>query len=299
MQLVNFLNPSDISIESRVLSKTQVYEQLVENICRHHPLPTCGKELLDLIVKRDAESSPAYKTGIAIPHIRMDGFEDTVVAMMFLQNPIDYDGIKVNWVVLIVTDKSSSRIYLNMVAALLGLSKDTAAMAVLASSADGHAVIHHLKQLKVEVKKDLCIADIMIKNPVSIHPDAYLCEFSTLMSGKEYSVLPVADENSNYLGEVSILGFLSVGVPNYLMMIDNLNFLLSYEPLEHLFEKLDKVQVKEIMSKDEKVLKPEASIIEAVREMIVLNKRSLAVVDKGKLVGLVTAMDIFRKVIKA
>ena len=299
MQLVNFINASDISIESRILNRMQVYQQLVESICRHHPLPKCGNELLDLILKRDAEATTAYSTGIAIPHVRMEGFSDTVIAMTFLQNPVDFEGTRVNWVVLIVTDKSSSKIYLNIVSALLGISKDKDAFSTLASAQDGHSVLHHLRKMGVEVKKDLCIADIMIKNPVRIQPEALLSELSVLMNAREISALPVVDAMDNYLGEVNILNFLGVGVPNYLMMIDNLNFLLSFEPLEHLFEKLDAVHVSEIMNKDDIYLNPEASIIEAVRMMIQHKKRLLCVVDKGKLVGVVTAMDVFRKVIQA
>ena len=53
------------------------------------------------------------------------------------------------------------------------------------------------------------------------------------------------------------------------------------------------------MGEDDVFLRPEASIIEAVSEMIKHEKRYMSVVDKGKLVGVVTAMDIFRKVIQA
>ncbi len=299
MHLTNFLDARNICIERRVLTKEQVYAQMVENICHHRKLPVCGKELLELILKRDREATTAYPTGIAIPHIRMDGFDDTVMAMTFLQNPLDYEGTKVSWVVLIITDKSSSKLYLNMVAALLGVSRDQALSASLTSLQDSHAVIHRLKQLDIEVKKDLTIADIMVQNPVSVGPDTLLRGLSDIMSERDISSVPVTDADGKYLGEVNIINFLKVGVPNYLMMIDNLNFLLSFEPLEHLFEKLDEVSVKEIMIRDEKTLGPHASIIEAVSEMIKHNKRSLAVLDNGRLVGVVTAMDIFRKVIQA
>jgi PTS system nitrogen regulatory IIA component len=276
-----------------------VYRLLVYRICHHHKLPTCGKELLDMILKRDEEAPTAYPSGIAIPHIRLDGFQDTVVAMAFLQNPLDYEGRQISWVVLIITDISSSKLYLNMVAALLGLSKNPEAMRNLASCADGHAAFHLLKQMNVEIKKDITIADIMIREPVKIHPEERLRQLGALYSEHGFSMIPVVDENDRYLGEINILNFLRVGVPDYLMMMDNLNFLLSFEPLERLFEKLDEVRAREIMSTDEKYLLPEASVIEAVFEMIQRQKRYICVVDKGRLVGVVTAMDIFRKVIQA
>jgi CBS domain-containing protein len=51
------------------------------------------------------------------------------------------------------------------------------------------------------------------------------------------------------------------------------------------------------MATDEKTLSPKTSIIEAVFLMFTNKKRYLSVVKEGKLVGLVTAMDILTKVI--
>lgn len=299
MQLASFLNAQDICVEQRILTKMQVYEILVERICHHHKLPICGKKLLDMVIKRDEEAPTAYNTGICIPHIRMEGFQDTVVAMAFLQNPIDMDGIKVSWVVLIITDISSSKLYLNMVAALLRISKDESIMRLLASAHDGHGVLHHLRTMAVDIKKDLTIEDIMILNPIAVKPQQTLKELGMIMHDNGFSVIPVVDDNNKFLGEVSLLNFLKVGVPDYLMMLDNLNFLQSFEPLENLFEKQDTVKVQDIMRDDEVYLAPSASIVEAVFVMISHNKRQLPIVQDSKLVGVVTAMDIFRKVIQA
>ena len=115
MLLADFLDPKTIAYENRVLSRVQVYEEIIERICRQrqHTTYKCGKAMLEAILEREKESSMAYATGIAIPHIRVDGLEDTLIGMTFLQNPLDYDGTEVNWVVLIFTDRSSSKIYLS------------------------------------------------------------------------------------------------------------------------------------------------------------------------------------------
>jgi len=297
MQLASLLDARDISLERRVLTKQQVYNDLVDRICHNHHLPICGNELLELILRRDETSPTTYASGIAIPHIRMEGFEDTVVAMTFLHNPIDCNGHKISWVVLIITNKSSSNLYLNLVSALLKLSKDESAMLALGSAHDGHSVIHQLEKLDVKIKKEIYISDVMIPNPPSIGPDATLRELNFLMSQKQVAGLPVIDKNNYFLGEVNILDVLKVGVPEYMMMLDNLNFLISFEPLETLFDHQDDIKVKSIMVSDGVILRPNASIIEAVFEMINNRKRYMSVVQDGKLVGVVTAMEILRKVI--
>ena len=297
MLLASFLEAHNILFENRVLTKEQVYKQLVDRLCSQYKLPVCGSKLLELIFQREEEVSSAYPTGIAIPHIRMDGLNDTLIVMTFLQNPLDYNGIKVSWVVLILTDKTSSKTYLNIVAALLKLSKDKEAMAALASAGDGYSVIQYLKRKEVEVKKDVTVADIMVQNPIAVLPQNSLRELINLMGTHRVAGMPVVDETGKYIGEVNVLNLLKVGVPNYVMMLDNLSFLASYEPLENLFGKQDILFVKDIMTTGDVFIRPESSIIEAVFLMFSQNKRYLSVVKDEKLVGLVTAMDILIKVI--
>ncbi|MCK9610820.1 MAG: PTS sugar transporter subunit IIA [Candidatus Cloacimonas sp.] len=297
MLLASFLEAHNILFENRVLTKEQVYKQLVDRLCSQYKLPVCGSKLLELIFQREEEVSSAYPTGIAIPHIRMDGLNDTLIAMTFLQNPLDYNGIKVSWVVLILTDKTSSKTYLNIVAALLKLSKDKEAMAALTSAGDGYSVIQYLKRNEVEVKKDVTVADIMVQNPIAVLPQYSLRELINLMGTHRVAGMPVVDETGKYIGEVNVLNLLKVGVPNYVMMLDNLSFLASYEPLENLFGKQDILFVKDIMTTGDVFIRPESSIIEAVFLMFSQNKRYLSVVKDEKLVGLVTAMDILIKVI--
>lgn len=299
MLLSSYLDSKTIFFESQPKSRVEIYQDMAARICKHYRLPDCGERLVDMILARDAQSTTAYPTGIALPHVRMDGFDDTLISICFLAHPIDYDGIPVSVIVLFITEKTASRIYLNIVSALLKLSKNQEAMKELSQQKDGTALIAALKRLGITIKDNLTISDIMDINPVSVLPDAKLRDLTTVMSEHNQAYLPVVDERKRYLGEVDILCLLKVGVPDYLMMIDNLNFLSSYEPLENLFEQEDLLQVADIMRKGERTLRPDSSIIEAAHEMIQNKKRHYSIVQDGQLVGVVSAMDIFKKIIRA
>ncbi|MCB5245562.1 MAG: CBS domain-containing protein, partial [Candidatus Cloacimonetes bacterium] len=192
-----------------------------------------------------------------------------------------------------------SKIYLNIVSALLKISEDEEMMTQLRSFNNGIEVINYLRQCKIKVGQELSVADLMVKNPVCVTPDTLLSKLDSLMNEHNISCIPVVDNEGRYLGEISILDVLKVGMPDYLMMIDDVAFLRSYEPLESLFEKEELVYAEEIMQKNTRVLSSDASIVETVYHMIKDNKRYFCVVDKEYLVGIITAMDIFRKVIKA
>lgn len=299
MQLASLLDARTLFVEPQPKTREEIYNEMVMRICKVNPLPTCGPKLVDLVIQRDQESSIAYPTGLAIPHVRMEGLNDTVLSICVLNHPIDYEGTLISIIVLIITDKSASRIYLNLVAALLKTSKDQAIMTQLTSCRDGHELLATIKKLEIMVKENIAVQDIMTPNPVTISPEAKLRELGAVMNEHDLAVLPVIDPQNNYLGEVGVINLLKVGVPDYLMMIDNLNFLSTFEPLEHLFEKEDVVTVREIMYDNHVVLSPTTSIIEAVTLMIRYKCRFFSVVENGKLMGILTAMDIFSKVFKA
>lgn len=299
MRLVSLLNAHTIYIEQRETTLEQVFSNLVELICHHYRLPVCGNRLLELIRKREAEGSTIYPTGIAIPHVRMDDFDDTVIGICFLHKPLIIDGFTLRMVVLIITDKSSSKLYLNLVSTLLKLTQNAGMMSLLMSEDSAGDVMVTFKKFDLVIKEDLTIGDIMTGAPVFVRPQTTLAEMGNLMRGHGISVFPVVDQNMRFLGEVSILNYLKVGIPDYLMLMDNLQFLRSFEPLERLFEKEMEICAGEIMQEVDVFLSPDASIIETVFEMIRHNKRMISIVQDGKLVGVITAMDIYNKVIRA
>lgn len=301
MLLADFLDPKTIAFEKRELGREQIYLDIIQKICaqRHPGIIHCDQELLEAILAREREAPMAYAGKIAIPHVRLDNLEDILIGMTFLEKPLDYDGIEVDWIILILTDKSSSKIYLNIVAALLRMSQDTELMGKLRSLKDGHEVISFLKQQRIEVGSELTIADIMAKNPIRVSPHDKLSKVDSLLNKHNIGMVPVTDDELNYLGEINILDVLKIGVPDYLMRISDLAFLSSFEPLENLFEKEDELTAAEVMRTDLTCLDPTDSIVEAVFHMLQKNRRHFCVLENGKVVGVLTAMDVFKKVIKA
>ncbi|MBM4402782.1 MAG: CBS domain-containing protein [Candidatus Cloacimonetes bacterium] len=299
MRLVSLLDAQTIYIEHHETTLVRVYAKLVEKICQHHNLPECCNHLMDLILKREAEGSTTYPSGIAIPHVRLDNLDDTIIGMCVLKKPVVIGDISLKMVILIITDKSSSKLYLNLVATLLKLSRNPAQMSLLMTDNTAHDVIGSFRMMDLVVKEDLTIGDIMTQEPLFVRPESKLSEMGRLMAEHGISVFPVVDEKMRFLGEASVLNYLKVGIPEYLLLMDNLQFLRAFEPLERLIEKETDIQVREIMQNADIVLSPETSIIETVFEMIQHKKRFFSVVQDGKLVGVITAMDIYRRVIRA
>jgi PTS system nitrogen regulatory IIA component len=299
MQLISLLNSKLIYFDEHSETKIDALKIMVEKICKHFQLPRCCENLTELLMKREQESSTVYPTGLAIPHVRMENFNDTVIGISIPRKPIFENGQQIKILIVIITDKSSTKLYLNIVAALMRMSRDENALAEILSQKDGHEVYNILKKEDYTVKEDLTIKDIMCAEPVTIQETATIKELAEIMSRHDFKSIPVVNEQNDFVGEVNILNYLKVGVPDHLMMMTNLKFLHSYEPFENLFKQEEQVLIKDIMTPPELTLYPDNSVIEAVFKMIQNNRRFFTVTENRKVVGTITAMDIFRKVVRS
>jgi nitrogen PTS system EIIA component len=208
MQLISLLDPKLIYFEERQLSKKENYQNLVDKICKFYRLPQCGGELLELILKRDAEVSTVYPNGLAIPHVRIDNFNDTVIAVCIPRKPILDDGKEIRIIVCIITDKTVAKLYLNLVAAIIRVSKVDTFLTSLVQQKDGLAVYNLLKQENLTIKDDLIVKDIMTTNPVIVKETSTIRELADLFSQYNIKNLPVINEQGHFVGEVNILHYL-------------------------------------------------------------------------------------------
>lgn len=299
MRLFSMLSPKLIHFEEKELSKEQILKQMIDRICSENNFKDCAKKLMDTLLQRENETSTVYPTGIAIPHIRIEGLDDTIIAIYIPRKPIFDNEQEVRIYILILTDKNISSLYLNVVAAFMRVSKDTALFEALLNSKDAHSFINLLKEADIRIKNEVTISDIMTANPIVVNETDTLKHMVSILSDNKLSYLPVVNSKGVLVGEVDILQYLKVSLPDFMLMMNNLNFLRNYEPFERLYQQEEVIKVKDVMTKPEKTFNPDFAIIEAVFEMIKLNRRSFTVVKDNKVVGVVSATDIYKRVVRA
>lgn len=299
MHLVSLLNPKLIHFEDKRLSRDQILSSMVEKICSTHKFDISAKELLDLIYEREKESPTVYPTGVAMPHVRIDNLDDTIIAVCVPKEPIPETGTQTKIFVLIITDKNVSSLYLNVVAAFMRISKDTEFFSKLLTAGDAHSFVSLIKTAEIVVKDEVTVSDIMTDVPYVINENQTIRQLAEMMKEKGLYYVPVVNDNGDWVGDINILHYLEVSLPDYMRLMNNVNFLRNYEPFEHLYKKEDGVLVKQVMAKAERLLRPEFSIIEAVFEMVRQKKQTFSVVKDKKVVGIITAMDIYKKVVRA
>ncbi len=283
---------------------TTVDEALVEAVSaiRAENLKGLSHDLaLTRLRERFALGATCLPSGICVPHARLDGFDGIVIAAVRPRNPLAVPRapvpIKLIWV--IITSLAANTTYLRILAALTSLSRRESAMDSLRMARDPEAFLAVLAEEGGEIQTGLTVRDIMTRDVVSIRAMASVREVLDLMFSHKLRYLPVVDEEECLVGEVGILDLIAAGIPEYAQRVGNLNFLSELEPLEKLLRNEATIAVESVMKSPAKAVSPDTTVLEVSLEMATTKKRHYAVVEKGRLVGVVSSMDILSKVLRA
>ncbi len=131
------------------------------------------------------------------------------------------------------------------------------------------------------------VKDWMTSNPVTAAADMALPEAHKLMKDRRIRRLPVVDAQGKLLGIVT-RGDIRGAEPSEAtsLSIFEINYLLA------------KLTLERIMTKEPVTVSQDTSVGEAARVMLQKKIAGLPVVEKGKVVGIITESDIFRMVVR-
>jgi CBS domain-containing protein len=151
---------------------------------------------------------------------------------------------------------------------------------------------------KVTRAMALTVADIMDADPVSVGPDDDVETVVRLLRDHELPGVPVVNEGGRCVGIVTEADLVisdeqgDLHIPHYIELFGGIVFL---EPLRRFEERLRKAvgsTVKDIMTEDPVTIAPHTGVHEAGRIIVTRGHNRLPVVEHGRLVGVVTRVDV-------
>jgi len=141
------------------------------------------------------------------------------------------------------------------------------------------------------------ISHWMKRNVISIQASATIFEAIRILLNKKVGTLPILDNTEKLIGEVSITDIVQIFLPDFVSLMENIDFVLDYGALKtpdpSEIEKIKNIPVTKIM-KPPIYVEHDCSLIRALSVMKKHNLRDLLVVRKGQLVGLASWVDVGR-----
>ena len=296
MKLSSLIEKDLILVNAAVKTREDAVRLSLDRLFEKKKISFDKEAVFEEINARDKLGGTVFKTGLAIPHARIKDYGDLSIVVCIPKEPVLVDKQQVQCFVVMLTSLAVSNLYLQVLATLAKTSQDKDFFKELTSASTPEAVISHIGDLYV--KKELTVEDLMSTDYGILRPDMNLKEATDLFYMKKTSYLPVLSDDGKFLGELRINDLISVGIPDYAMMIGNLSFLNSFEPLEKLLNEEENISVSSVMKKSLVSLEPGSAVVEAALKMTQGNFRQLPVIKDGELVGIMNIMDILNKVLR-
>jgi PTS system nitrogen regulatory IIA component len=310
MKLSSLIKPELVLIKKSCKNHDELCDELIAAIYKSQKLPLPIAVVKKGIAERELLGGTVHSTGIAVPHARLENFDDFIIAIGILETPLEIAQpdrtVSIRMMMLLLTSHSSSLLYLNTLAAFAKISKETEYFTRLCNAANPSDFIDLLEEKNIEVTHELTIASVMHTFFITLHPENTVKDAVDILYKNHLNYIPILDKDSNFVGEVTARDIFAVGIPDYASKLGSLKFLNSFGPVEELLKNEHKILLKEIMKIPEIILEENSPVVEAMVKITQSNRSYLPVVknksvlkEKTQLAGIVGYMDILHKVLRA
>jgi CBS domain-containing protein len=142
------------------------------------------------------------------------------------------------------------------------------------------------------------IGDIMDANPVTVRPEASVEEVVSTLRDHQLPGVPVVDEDGRCVGMVTEADLVlpdedgDLHIPHYINLFGGTVFLESLGRFEGRLRKAFAANAADMMTRDPDTVDPDTSVRDAARLIHETGHNRLPVVEDGRLVGVVTRLDV-------
>ncbi len=298
MKLSDFVSNELILTNAKANSFEAGKELLIELFCKntdHDPA-----QIREALIARESLGSTIIAPGIAFPHIREPFLQDFYVIIGCFPEGLanDQSETPVNLVILYLVPEGKSNLYLRVMAALTKLIAKPGGVDLFLQQKDTASLLNHIKNNDVQVGDIVTARDIMNADFTAIPADTTLREAANIFVSQNITDICVTDNDGNFLGTVTTGKLLKVGIPDYLLMMDNLSFLKTFEPFQDLLKNEQSMSVMEILNKETPAFPPETPMIQVAGKLVDGHTEFGVVLDGKKLLGTITRLDFIHKVVR-
>lgn len=306
MKFSSYLNPQFIFTDLKGANSEAIITEMIDRIAEKDKIIKENKDfILDAVIRREREIPTGIGNGIAIPHARLENLNDFIVAIGLLDTPIaaeigaTHQKDEVSLIFLIISDVLKNKNILKVMSAVSKIAlrkKDL--LEKIKKERNPKKVIEYIQQADVELDHKIVAEDVLSPDVKPATPDNTLEDIAKRLILEETSGLPVVDKNGNFLGEITERELIAYGMPNYLSLMEDLNFLTVGEPFEEYLVNESKVTIKNLYRvSNEIVIDRKTPIMEICFIMVNKGITRLYVVDNGKYYGMIKRSDIIKKVL--
>lgn len=303
MKLSSYLDKRLIFTDIEAVTKDEGIKKLVEKIAKQDETFSKLKDSIETaVMKRENEISTVMGQGIGIPHARIEGYDDVVVAIGVLRDSIkcetatkDTDDLKVMF--MIIAGQVKNKIMLKIMSAIMKLVAKKDLLELIKTNKDRDNIYENIKKSEIDVSERLTAEDIMNTEIKPAYLSDTLEDIARRFVVENLRGIPVVDDKGKFLGEITQRELIEFGMPKYTSLMNDLGFMTVGEPFEQYFKNEKTVTIKDLYRKKPVTVDRTASIMEVTFLMVTKGNTRIYVVEDQKLYGMILRSDIIKKVL--
>lgn len=304
MKLSSYIDKKLVYVGIEAKNKYEVITKMVEMIAKADNISKNQKEqILTSILNREEEMSTVMGKGVAIPHAKVDNYDDIVLAIGILKDPIYCESAlnikeEIKVVFMIISGVAKTKIMLKLISTIMNLVSNSELLQFIKNESEKDNIVKKIKDSNIEVSENVIAEDVMEKNIEPILLTNTLHEVARKFILDNITGLPVVDENNQFIGEITERELIEYGMPKYASLMNDLAFLnIGEQTFELYFKNEHLITVKDLYRKNALTVDKNASIIEVCFLMITKGNTRVYVVENKKYIGMITRSDIIKKVL--
>jgi len=298
MKLSSFFHEEQIILDDNwILDVNDLFRKASDLIADIYKLSR--NEVYSSFMRRYELGYDIFEDRFALPHCRLENFNDLIFLIIRTKSKIDFAGGKADFFFFITTSNTGSNSYLKALAGIVRIISTSSGKLSSAKSSD--EIIKIIKDANIRLEESVTVSEIMSREIHTAHPDQTVSHILNIMKLKNLKFMPVVNDHNEYLGKVDLLDILEVAYPSYLFLMNNISFLNTLRSFEDFISRENDVLVNEIYKRGgNRTISIDSSIVELGFMFKKEKLQYLTVTDENdKVVGVVSMRDILNKIIRA
>ena len=305
MKLSSYLSEKVIIPNIKGNNINELIENLLDQLVENNKSLKNEKAIMKkAVLKREEEASTYLGHGVAIPHARLEHYDDILVAIGFPEKPVmvktlDNKEEELKIVILVIADVLKGKKILKIMSGISKLAmKNKVILDRIIEEKDPIETIKILEAANIEVDHNITAEDLMTNIPKPVKETNTLEDIAKIIIMEKVSGIPVVDKNNNFLGEITERELIAFGMPKYTTILNDLNFMTVGEPFENYLINEKTTTIEELYRREGVVtVDREASLMEVSYLFMNRGVTRIYVVESGKYLGIILRSDIIRKIL--
>ena len=305
MKLSSYLSEKVIIPNIKGNNINELVENLLDQLIENNKTLKNEKMVMKkAVLKREEEASTYLGYGVAVPHARLEHYDDILVAIGFPEKPvmvktIDNKEEELKIVILVIADVLKGKKILKIMSGISKLAmKNKVILDRIIEEKNPVETIKILEAANIEVDHNITAEDLMTNIPKPVKETNTLEDIAKIIIMEKVSGIPVVDKNNNFLGEITERELIAFGMPKYTTILNDLNFMTVGEPFENYLINEKTTTIEELYRREGVVtVDREASLMEVSYLFMNRGVTRIYVVESGKYLGIILRSDIIRKIL--